>query len=304
MSNFLQTLIDALSLGSLYALVALGIGLIFGVLRLINFAHGDYITIGAYALIVPTSDVIAKMWIGDWSWALLIPAICIIVVLVVLITDKLVYKHLRKATPTTLMIASFAVSFVLQNVILATYGSRAKAVNLWPALNSQLMLVDIRLPILKIVTILVTVLLMVSLTLFLKKSPYGIQMRAAAEDFKMAQFLGVKSSFVIGLAFAISGLLAAIVSLLFTVESGSLSYTMGLPLALFGFTAVVIGGMGSLVGAVAGGFLVGIVITLLQAYLPPGLREFRDAFAFAFVIATLLLRPQGLIPSKTNINRV
>jgi branched-chain amino acid transport system permease protein len=145
---------------------------------------------------------------------------------------------------------------------------------------------------------------MTALSLFLKKTPYGVQMRAAAEDFRMAQYLGVRGNVVIGLAFAISGILAGAVSLLYTTQSGSLSHTMGVPLALFAFVAVVIGGMGSLVGAVVGGFTIGIIVTMLQAYLPPDLRAFRDAFAFACVILVLLVRPAGLVPARSTFERV
>ena len=145
---------------------------------------------------------------------------------------------------------------------------------------------------------------MVGLSLFLSKTRYGVQMRAAAEDFRMAQYLGVKGNFVIGIAFAISGILAAAVGLLYVTQSGSLSHPMGGPLALFAFVAVVVGGMGSLPGAVVGGFAIGFIVTMLQAYLPPDLRVFRDAFAFAIVILVLLFRPQGLIPARNVIERV
>ncbi len=157
---------------------------------------------------------------------------------------------------------------------------------------------------LQLITLVVTLVLMGGLSLFLKRTPYGVQMRAAAEDFRMAQYLGVRGNLVIGLAFAISGMLAAAVSLLYLTQSGSLSDTMGVPLALFAFVAVVIGGMGNLVGAVVGGFLIGIVLTMLQAYLPPDLRAFRDAFAFAVVILVLLVRPSGLVPARNVVERV
>jgi branched-chain amino acid transport system permease protein len=304
MSTLLQNIIDALSLGSIYALVALGIGLLFGILRLINFAQGDFITIGCYALIVPSTDVTARMLIGAWSWPTLIPSICLIVIVVALLTDALVFRPLRRTSPPTLMIASFAVSYIIQNGVLMIYGSRPKAVNLWSELNTQILIGGLRLPLLEIVTIAVTLVLMSGLTLFLKRTLIGMQMRAAAEDFRMSQYLGVRGNVVIGLAFAISGLLAAVVSLLFLTQSGSLSHVMGVPLALYAFVAVVVGGMGSLVGSVAGGFLVGIIVSFLQAYLPPDLRGFRDAFAFAVVILVLLLRPAGLIQIKSAIERV
>ncbi len=304
MIDFAQNLIDALSLGSLYALVALGIGLLFGILRLVNFAHGDFITIGAYALIVPSADVMAQMFIGSWHWALVIPAIAVIVIIAALLTDVAVFRPLRRSTAPTLMIASFAVSYIIQNGVLMMYGSRPKAANLWPGLTTQVLFAGLRVPVLQLVTIGTTLVLMVGLTLFLHRTRWGVQMRAAAENFRMAQYLGVRGNFVIGLAFAISGVLAAAVSLLFLAQTGSLSNVMGVPLALFAFVAVVVGGMGSLPGAVAGGFLVGFVVTMLQAYLPPDMRVFRDAFAFAFVILVLLVRPAGLIPSRTATERV
>ena len=145
---------------------------------------------------------------------------------------------------------------------------------------------------------------MVALLVFLKRTPYGVQMRAAAEDFRMARMLGVNASFVIRLAVAISGLLAAAVSMLFVVQTGILDFRMGVPLMLFAFIATVIGGMGSLVGSVVGGYTVGAVSILLQTFLPSQLRSFRDAFVFAIIVAILLLRPQGLMFAKTAKERV
>jgi branched-chain amino acid transport system permease protein len=304
MIQFLQNLIDALSLGSIYALVALGIGLLFGILRLINFAHGDMITIGCYALIVPSADVTARLLIGSLIPAAVIIAICMIVVIAALLTDAFVFRPLRRASSPTLMIASFAVSYIIQNGILMSYGARPKAVDFWSGANTQVYIGELRVPMLQLITLVVTLVLMTGLTLFLKRTPYGVQMRAAAEDFRMAQYLGVRGNVVIGLAFAISGILAAAVSLLYITQSGSLTNTMGVPLALFAFVAVVIGGMGTLTGAVAGGFLLGIIVTMLQAYLPADLRAFRDAFAFAIVIVVLLIRPAGLIPARNVIERV
>jgi len=304
MIELLQNFIDALSLGSIYALVALGIGLLFGILRLINFAHGDFITIGSYALIVPSADVTARLLIGSWNWVVLVPTICLIVVVAALLTDALVFRPLRRASSPTLMIASFAVSYIIQNGVLMAYGSRPKAVDLWSGANTQVYIGHLRVPMLQLITLVVTLVLMTALSLFLKRTSYGVQMRAAAEDFRMAQYLGVKGNLVIGMAFAISGILAGVVSLLYTTQSGSLSYIMGVPLALFAFVAVVVGGMGSLLGAVVGGFTIGFIVTMLQAYLPPELRAFRDAFAFAFVILVLLVRPAGLVPARSVFERV
>lgn len=304
MITFAQTLIDGLSLGSLYALVALGIGLLFGILRLINLAHGDFITIGAYALIVPSADITTRMLLGNLDPWLLVPSIALIVVIVALMVDALTFRALRAVPPSTLMIASFAVSYVLQNGLIVFYGARAKAVNLWPELGASLTLGALRLPVMQIVTIATTLVLMAALGAFLKHTAYGVQMRAAAEDAKMARYLGIRANRLIGMAFAISGILAAVVSLLFLSQTGGLAPTMGMPLALFGFVAVVIGGMGSLVGAALGGLSIGMVVIFLQAYLPADLRAFRDAFAFAFVILVLLVRPAGLVRVQANQQRV
>jgi branched-chain amino acid transport system permease protein len=304
MIGLLQNLIDGLSLGSLYALAALGIGLMFGVLRLINLAHGDFITIGAYALIVPGADAAARMFIGSWPLPLMLLAVFAVVVAFALLSDLLLFRRLRRASAPTLMIASFAAGYIIENGILVVYGARPTAIDLWPGLGREMTIGALHVPKLQLVTIGVTLLLMVLLTLFLKRTRYGVQMRAAAEDFRMARYVGVRGNFVIGLAFSISGILAAVASLLYISQTGGLSFTLGVPLMLFGLIATVIGGMGSLIGAVVGGFAVGLVSSLLQAYLPEDMRSFRDAFVFAIVILVLLIRPSGLIPTKALVQRV
>lgn len=288
----------------MYALAALGVGLLFGILKLINFAHGDFITVAAYSLIVPSTDASVRLFIGGWDWYLLIPAVCVIVMLLAMLTEIIVFRPLRSVPPPTLMIASFAVSYIIQSGLLMLYSSRPKAINLWPALDQQILLGRLRLPLLQLVTVGVTIVLMLALTLFLNRTSLGVQMRAAAEDFKMARYLGVRSNRVINIAFAMSGLLAVAVSLLMLAQSGAMNYQMGVPLVLFGFVSVVVGGMGSLVGAVVGGFAVGLVITMLQAYLPPDLRGYRDAIGFAFVILVLVIAPSGLVPATNQAERV
>jgi len=304
MVAFIQNCVDALSLGSLYALAALGIGLLFGMLRLINFAHGDFITIGAFGLIVPSRNDMAIMAVGSLPVVLLVPAACAIVVAAALLSDRLVFRPLRTASAPTLMVASFSVGYIIQNTILVTYGARPKTIDLWSSLGEQLHFGAVRVPRLEVVTIAVTLVLLATLTAFLKRTRYGVQIRAAAEDFLMARYLGVRANLAIGVAFALSGLLAAIVSLLFVSETGTLTNVMGVPLMLYAFIATVVGGMGSLVGAVVGGYTVGFLGVMLQAYLPDGLRSFRDAFVFATVVFVLLLRPAGIIPTKALVQRV
>ncbi|ANT62252.1 MULTISPECIES: branched-chain amino acid ABC transporter permease [Roseobacteraceae] len=306
MIAFFQTILDALSLGSIFALAALGVGLLFGILRLANIAHGDFITAGAYSLIVPFTSVAAasELFIGSWHWTLVIPTVGMIVVIIALLTERFVFRPLRNASAPTLMMASFTVSYILQHIMLLVYGSQARGVNLWYGLTEPIFIAGLRIPMIQLITIGVTAALMIALSLFLKFSRFGIEVRAAAEDFRMAQYLGVRANRVIGVAFAISGILAAVVALLYLPQSGTVSYAWGSPLALYAFVAVVVGGMGSLVGAVVGGFLIGAAITFLQVYLPSDLKPFRDAFAFGFVILALVVRPDGLFPNKSVHKRV
>lgn len=304
MIHFIQTVVDALSLGSLYALAALGIGLLFGIMRLINFAHGEFVAICAYALIVPSVDAVSTLFIGAWAWPFVIISILAIGVIAALAANYLVFRKMRTANPQNLMVVSFALGFVIQNLILMVQGARPKVVGLWSSLIQIIEIGGLRVPLLQIVTIAVTIVLLIAMRIFMRNTSFGIRMRAAAEDFRMARYLGVRADLVIGLAFAISGMLAGVVALLFVVQTGVLAPTMGVNLVIFAFIATVIGGMGSLPGAVLGGLLVGAATSLLQAYLPEGIRQFRDAFVFLFVILLLLVRPSGIIRLKQYEERV
>jgi branched-chain amino acid transport system permease protein len=292
--NVIQSLVDGISVGSLYALTALGIGLIFGVMRLINFAHSELIMLTGYTLLLFAAEPAVIAIIGG----------IVVAVAIALATERVAFRPLRGADPTTLLIASFALSFLIQKTMALTVGSKTKGINFLPSLGDQLVVMGVRLQLLKMVTIIVTVLLLVSLSWFLKRTKYGREMRAAAENFRMAQLLGVRGNRVISLAFAMSGILAATVGILFVSQSGFLEPRMGLQLVAIAFVGTVIGGLGSLVGAAVGGFLVGAATVLLQAVLPYGLREFRELFVYLLVIVILLVRPQGLIPAAGLRQRV
>ena len=216
MDYIIQTAISALSFGSFYALGALGIGLLFSILRLINFAHGDFITIGGFALIVPSSAVVATVFIAGFHPVLIIVCIVAFVVAIALVSYFLVFQHAQTSSPATMMIVSFALGYTLQNVIIMIYGGRPKAVNLFPELTGQVQLSEgVSVQILQLVIIAVTWILLIALVIFLKRTRVGIQMRAAAEDFRMARMLGVNGKNVIALAFILSGGLAGIMSLMF-----------------------------------------------------------------------------------------
>jgi branched-chain amino acid transport system permease protein len=294
MSAFAQYAVDTVSVGGLYALTALGIGLIFGVMRLINFAHGELITAVGYGLLLLSGVALPVAMAGSLA----------IAVLLALAMERIAFRPLRGADPETLLIASFAVSFFLQKALALTVGARAKGIDFLPSLGEPITVLGLRLQMLQLVTILTSAVLLAALSWFLARTRWGLEMRAAAENFRMARLLGVRANRVIAVAFALSGVLAAAVAFLFVAQSGTLTPRMSLELVVIAFVGTAIGGLGSLVGAAVGGFLVGAASVILQTVLPPDLRAFREAFAFALVILVLLVRPQGLFPARGLKERV
>jgi branched-chain amino acid transport system permease protein len=304
MTNLTQLSFDAASLGGLYAMAALGIALIFGVMNLVNFAHGEYIAFCVFALIVPSTDAVAVMFLGQVPALILIPVILALGALIAVASEYAVFRHLRRVNPVAMMIASFALGFVIRNTLLATYGGRPKAISLWPGLNAPVNVAGASVPLLQLIVIVTTLLVVTGLALFLKKTRIGLEMRAAAENFTMARLLGVRANRVITGAFGLSGALAATVALIMATQTGVADVKMGGQIMLVAFIATVMGGLGSLPGAVAAGFLVGIVSVVLQAWLPLEVRPFRDAFLYTLVIVCLLLRPQGLFVSASAKPRI
>lgn len=304
MTALLQIVFDALSLGSIYALAALGIALIFGVMRLINFAHGDYIAFCVFAMLAPSTDAMAVMLLGNLPTILLVPVILAIGAGLSVLSELLIYRRLRDANPAAMMVASFALGFVINHFILMLYSSRPKSISLWPDLSLPVEILGARLPLLQLLAIIVTVAVVVALALFLKRTRFGLEMRAAAENFTMARMLGVRANRVILLAFAISGMLAGAIGLLLVAQTGTADIGMGGSVMLVAFIATVIGGLGSLPGAVIAGILIGAISVLMQVILPLDARPFRDAFVYGAVIACLIWRPQGLFAPKSAKQRV
>lgn len=299
MSHILQVLIDAVSLGSLFALVSLSIGLVFGIMRLINFAQGDFITIGAYALLAPAAGAAPVLFLGALPWPLMLVLVFTVVIVLALLTERIAFRPLRNAEPATLLVSSFAVSYFLQNLVIVLYTSRPKALSMGADIANVVDFFGLRVAGIQLLTIVVTAVLLVGISAFLRFTPLGLRMRAAAENFRMARLLGVRADRVIAGAFAIAGFLGGVVAMLLTAQTGVIDVKTGSTLVVFGFFATVIGGMGSLVGAALGGFLVGATSAILQTVLPADIRPFRDAVVFAAVIVVLLIRPRGIIASKS-----
>jgi branched-chain amino acid transport system permease protein len=255
--------------------------------------------VGAFSLVVPTSAATSTLLIGAWPAPLLIAGVCGVVIALALATERLAFRPVRRADPAVLLITSFAVSFFLQHAVIAIHGGRPKSANIWPHLMDSIIIAGVRIPQLQLITIVVTLVLLVALVLFLKRTAIGVAMRAASEDFLTARLLGIRANYVIAAAFAISGLLAAVVSLLYVAQTSVLSFHMGVPLVLFAFVATVVGGMGNLVGSVVGGFVVGIGSVFFQVILPEAWRSNRDVWVYALVLLILLFRPSGLVKSKS-----
>lgn len=289
-----QHLLDAINIGGLYALMALGLGLLFGIARLINMAHGELIMIGGYAIATIAAHI----------GLVALPVSLVLVVAMALATERLAIRPLRGQDPATLMVASFAISYFLQNAAIMIFGARPIPFGFAPALARNLDLWGLRVPILQFVSLGLIAVALGGLALLLRRTAIGIELRATAEDLVAAQICGVKANRIIAIAFALSAVLAWVVALIYSSQIGQLSPAMGMRPVMIGFVATILGGLGSLQGAVLGGFLVGFISVLLEILLPPETRPFREAFLFALVLLFLVVRPQGIVRVRALEERV
>jgi branched-chain amino acid transport system permease protein len=289
-----QNLIDALALGSLYALIALGITLVYTVMGMMNFAHGEFIMLAAYALYV----------FADLPFAAAVGAALLTGIAVALLAERVAFRPVRSADLSAQLVTSLAVAAILQNVVTVAVDARAKSVETPASISESTSIGSLTVPNLEFVTLGLTAIVLGSLGWLLYRTRTGLAMRAAAEDFDMARLLGIRADRVIAVAFAISGALAAAVGVLLVMQTGQVSPTMGLTPVLVGFVAVVIGGFGRMVGAVVGGLLLGILSSLLGVYLPEGLAPFRDAIVFTVPVLVLIFKPHGLLGGEIGRARV
>ncbi len=291
-------LINTLSLGSLYAMLALGLVIVYGILKLVNFAYGELLMIAGYTLYI----------LGGLSTTLPWFVIAILAVLVAAaisyLTEMIAFRPVREKSLTAMLITSFAVSTLLQNAALLIISPRARAVPLPDFFSQSVALAGSNIPIRNILSIVTAVVLFGALSLLLKYTVLGIALRAAADDFRMTRLLGVPANLVISTAFIISGFFAGVVAIFWTARTASVTPTIGAAPLLVAFVACVIGGMSNLLGAVVGGYLYGIIYSLLSLWLPQYLLDYREAFMFLIVILILLFRPSGLIRGNASSERV
>ena len=286
MTEVLQYTVDSISYGSLFALMALALALLFNVMGLMNFAYGELIMAGAYTM----------FYTREYGWLAMIVITIIVVTALSLLMERLAFRPVRNASPVTLLITSFALSYGLQWLAFMTVGQGPqKGVAPYPFLTKQFDVGGVLISRLTILTVVVVLLLVLAMTLLLKRTMLGIQLRASTEDFRMAQLVGVRADWVIMTAFAITGLLASAVAVLFIFRNGSVAPDIGQEPLLIAFVGGVIGGLGSLAGAALGGFVLGAIINVLGAALPQHYASHTRVFAFLAVIAILVFRPNGLV---------
>jgi branched-chain amino acid transport system permease protein len=291
-----QTIINALALGALYALVAIGLALVFGVLQLINFAQGELITAGAYALSLTT------------SWPLVAQIILVFVVCVGLsvLIERVAFRPLRGAAPATTLVATFAVAFALEAVWTIAFGTNGKPADPLSSINKIAIHGGLNLRWVTIVELIAGVVLLGGTAAILTRTNIGLQMRAAATDFRTARLLGVRTNRVISSAFVIAGVMAAVVTLLYTVQTPLVTPTFGLDITIIALVGAVVGGVDRLWSATAGGFAIGFASSVLNDVLPASQEKFQTAAVFLLVILLLLIRPAGLFTPlrRANVERV
>ena len=282
--DFLSNLISGLSLGSIYALIALGYTMVYGIAKMLNFAHGDIIMVGAFTIIVSISTCGLPVWVA------LILSVVMCTVLGV-VTERVAYKPLRKSEPLTVLITAIGVSYLLQNLALLIFGSSQKS---FPSIFdiSSVHIGDLSMSGESVVTLAVTIIIMIALSLFINKTRAGKAMRAVSEDKEAAELMGISVNKTISLTFAIGSALAAVAGVFYGATCGFIGpYTGSMP-GIKAFVAAVFGGIGSIPGAMIGGLLLGVLESLSKAYIST---ELSDAIVFASLIVVLLVKPTGLL---------
>ena len=285
--NFLETLLNGLSSGSTYAMIALGYTMVYGIAKMLNFAHGDVIMVGGYTLYVTAVTM-------GWNplLALLMAIICCAVLGVTI--EKLAYKPLRGASPLAVLITAIGMSYLLQSVAQIIFGSADRMVRLFEL--GKISIGSFQISAYTVVTLVCSAVIMAALTLFVKYTRIGRAMIAVSEDRDAAQLMGINVNFIITITFAIGSALAAFAGFFMVLKSPPVNSTLGAMPGIKAFTAAVIGGIGSIPGAMLGGILMGIVESVAQtnAVIAP----FTVAIEFSILIVILLVRPSGILGKK------
>ncbi|MBR1867625.1 MAG: branched-chain amino acid ABC transporter permease [Clostridia bacterium] len=282
----ITTFLNGLSLGGVYALIALGYTMVYGIAKMLNFAHGDVIMVGGYTVMV-FFNLTGQPLVA----ALIAVVFCSLVGVVI---EKLAYKPLRGASPLAVLITAIGVSYLLESLAQIIFGSSHKIVML--ADLGKLILGSLVIDLNTVVTLLSAIAIMAALTLFVNKTKTGKAMLAVSEDRHAAELMGVSVNKIIMITFAIGSALAAVAGTFYILKTPDVSTTMGAMPGIKAFTAAVIGGIGSIPGAMLGGILLGVIETVCNAI--PALSNFSIAIEFGLLIIILLVKPTGLLGKK------
>ena len=280
--TLLPYLLAGISVGGQYALIAVGYTLVYGILRLINFAHGDIFTAAGFFMIYLT----ASLPIG-----LSIPLVIILTVALGFTVERVAYKPLRAAPRMSIMISAIGVSYLLQNLMWYITGGLAKQYPVLPGLSETIKIGSATTKVVTVVTPVLTIVLVVALVLLINKTKIGMAMRAVSKDFETSQLMGIKINNVISTTFIIGSAMAAIGSMLYFTNYTAVTPTVGAMPGLKAFVAAVFGGIGSIPGAMVGGILLGVIEILGRAYISS---QVADAIVFGVLIIVLLVKPSGL----------
>ncbi|GMT43635.1 MAG: branched-chain amino acid ABC transporter permease [bacterium] len=287
LTEIIQQLVNGISLGSLYGLIAIGYTMIYGVLRLINFAHGDVMMVGTYIALFAVSTFLLPWW-AAFILAMLLAALLGVTI------DLVAYKPLRKASRISSLITAIGVSFLLENLFLVLFGGVPKAFPIPKFLAGTFHIEGVILPVVNIFAPILALIFLFILLQLLHHTKYGMAMRSLSLDIETTRLMGVNVDAVITLVFAIGSALAAAGGIMWALKYPSLNPLMGILPGLKAFAAAVLGGIGDVTGAALGGFIIGISEILIVAAFP-GLAGYKDAFAFLILILVLLFRPTGIM---------
>ena len=287
LTTILQHCLTGISLGGAYALIAIGYTMVYGILRLINFAHGDIFMMAGYFMIFA---------MASFPWQVAIPLVIIGTIVMGVVIERVAYKPLRTAPRMSIMISAIGVSYLLQNLATYLFTAIPRGYPEIPFLKKIFHIGALSASLVTFLTPVLTILLVIFLMLLIKKTKVGMAMRAVSKDFETSQLMGIKINNVISATFVIGSALAAVGSILYFTDRMSVTPFSGTLPGLKCFVAAVFGGIGSIPGAVVGGYVIGIAETLLVAM---GYSTFSDAFTFLLLIVMLLFRPTGLFGEKS-----